>query len=70
MKLWNKKSEKTSRMKIRILYFDGCPSYEPVAATVREVLTEQNLDAEIELVRVESREQELRIGSLGRQQCR
>lgn len=45
------------KMKIRVLYFDGCPSFEPAVATVREVVTEQKLDAEIELVRVESREQ-------------
>jgi uncharacterized protein DUF2703 len=44
-------------MKIRVLYFDGCPSYEPAVATVREVVTEQNVEAEIELVRVASKEQ-------------
>lgn len=44
-------------MKIQVLYFDGCPSYEPAVATVREVVAEQNLEAEIELVRVASKEQ-------------
>ena len=44
-------------MKIQVLYFDGCPSYEPAVATVREVIAEQNLEAEIELVRVASKEQ-------------
>lgn len=43
--------------KIRVLYFDGCPSYEPAVATVRAVVAEQNLEAEIELVRVVSKEQ-------------
>jgi hypothetical protein len=43
--------------KIRILYLDGCPSYEPAVATVRDVVKEQNLEAEIELVRVTSKEQ-------------
>jgi hypothetical protein len=37
-------------MKIRVLYFDGCPSYAPAVATVREVVAEQNLEAEIQLV--------------------
>lgn len=44
-------------MKIRVLYFDGCPSYEPAVATVREVVAEQNLDVEIELIRVSSKEE-------------
>lgn len=44
-------------MKIRVLYFDGCPSYEPAVATVREVVAEQDLEAEIELVRVSSKEE-------------
>lgn len=44
-------------MKIRILYFDGCPSYESAVASLREVVAEQNLEAEIELVRVSSREE-------------
>lgn len=44
-------------MKIRVLYFDGCPSYEPAVATVRQVVAEQNLEAEIELVRVSSKEE-------------
>jgi hypothetical protein len=46
-----------TRTTIRVLYFDGCPSYEPAVATVREVVNEQNLEAEIELVRVASKEQ-------------
>jgi hypothetical protein len=44
-------------MKIRVLYFDGCPSYEPAVAVVRDVVAEQNLEAEVEVVRVESKEQ-------------
>lgn len=44
-------------MKIRVLYFDGCPSYEPTVATVHEVVAEQNLEAEIELIRVSSEEE-------------
>lgn len=48
---------KTPTIKIEVLYFDGCPSYEPAVATVREVVAEQNVEAEIELVRVASKEQ-------------
>jgi hypothetical protein len=46
-----------AKTKIRVLYFDGCPSYERAVATVRSVVAEQNLEAEIELVRVASKEQ-------------
>lgn len=52
-------------MKIRVLYFDGCPSYEPAVATIREVVAEQNLKAEIELVRVNSTEQAISQRFLG-----
>jgi hypothetical protein len=44
-------------MKIRVLYFDGCPSYEQAVATIREVVAEQKLDADIELIQVSSQEQ-------------
>ena len=52
-----RKVKSKTETKIRVLYFDGCPSYEPAVATVREVVNEQNLEAEIELMRVASKEQ-------------
>jgi hypothetical protein len=52
-------------MKIRVLYFDGCPSYEPALATICEVIDEQNLEAEIEWVRVNSAEEAIAQRFLG-----
>ena len=51
--------------KIRVLYFDGCPSNEPAIATVREVVAEQKLEAEIELIRVSSKEEAITQGFFG-----
>jgi len=41
-------------VKVEILYFDGCPSHEPLSASVRRLLTETGVDADMELRRVES----------------
>jgi hypothetical protein len=50
-------------MKVEILYFDGCPTYLKAEKTLREALEEEGLDAEIELVAVNTAEeaQELRF---------
>ena len=44
-------------MKIEILYFDGCPSYRTTGETLRQVLAEEGLEADIELVAVNSDEE-------------
>jgi hypothetical protein len=53
-------------MKVEILYFDGCPTYLKAEKTLREILEEQGVDAEVELVAVNTDEgaQEVRfVGS-------
>ena len=44
-------------MKVEILYFDGCPTYLEVEKALREVLEEQGVDAEVELVAVNTDEE-------------
>ncbi len=41
-------------MKIELLYFDACPSWETALANLREVLDEAGADTPIEVVRVET----------------
>lgn len=41
-------------MKVELLYFDGCPSYERLLPRLRELVSEAGADAEVELRRVES----------------
>jgi hypothetical protein len=50
-------------MKMEILYFDGCPTYRAAEKTLREVLEEQGIVAEVELVAVNTdwEAQELRF---------
>ncbi len=48
-------------MKIEVLYFDGCPTYEAAAKTLRAVLAEEGLEAEVELVAVDSDEEAGRL---------
>ena len=50
-------------MKMEILYFDGCPTYLKAEKTLREVLKEQGIAAEVELVAVntDGEAQELRF---------
>ncbi len=44
-------------MKVELLYFGGCPTYEAAAENLREVLAELGTDPRVELVAVESDEE-------------
>lgn len=48
-------------MKVEVLYFDGCPTYKTAEKTLREVLAEEGMDAEVELVAVNSDEEARRL---------
>ena len=50
-------------MEVEILYFDSCPSYLEAEETLRGILEEEGLDAEVELIAVNTAEaaQELRF---------
>ena len=48
-------------MKIEVLYFDGCPTYETAAKTLRAVLAEEGMEAEVQLVAVKSDEEAGRL---------
>lgn len=39
-------------MKVELLYFDGCPSYEALLPRVRKQLADLDADVELELRRV------------------
>lgn len=44
-------------MKVEILYFDGCPTYKDAEGALRKVLAEQDVEAEVELVPVNTDEE-------------
>ena len=44
-------------MRVELLWWEGCPSHPETLADLRAVLSEEGLDAEVELVEVESDEQ-------------
>jgi hypothetical protein len=48
-------------MKVEVLYFDGCPTYEMATKTLQAVLTEEGLEGEIELIVVDSDEEAGRL---------
>lgn len=48
-------------MKVEIVYFDGCPTHEAAEKTVRQVLSEQGIEAEVGLVAVNSDEEAQRL---------
>jgi hypothetical protein len=43
-------------MRIELLYFDGCPSYERFLPRLRELVAEAGVDADVELRRMDSPE--------------
>jgi hypothetical protein len=52
-------------MRIELLYFEGCPSYEALLPALRALLQRQGIDERIDLRRVESPEAAERERFLG-----
>lgn len=52
-------------MKVELLYFDGCPSYERLLPRLSELVASADPGAQVELRRVESVEAAEREGFLG-----
>jgi hypothetical protein len=48
-------------MKVEILYFDGCPTYRVTEKTLREVIAEEGMDADIQLVAVNTDDEAQRV---------
>ena len=48
-------------MKIEVLYFDGCPTYETATKTLRAVLVEEGMESDVELVAVNTDEEARRL---------
>ena len=48
-------------MKVEVLYFDGCPTYKRAERTLRQALAEEGMDAEVELVAVNTDEEAMRL---------
>ena len=44
-------------MKVEVLYFDGCPTYETAVRTLEGVLSEEGLEADVELISVDTDEE-------------
>jgi nucleotide-binding universal stress UspA family protein len=52
-------------MQIELLYFEGCPSYQELLPTLREVLADEGIKHKVELRRVETPEEAEREHFLG-----
>jgi hypothetical protein len=52
-------------MKVELLYFDGCPSYERLLPRLRELVAQADPEAQVELRRVETIEEAERERFLG-----
>ena len=48
-------------MRVEVLYFDGCPTYLVAEKTLRGVLAQEDVEAEVELVAVNSDEEVQRL---------
>jgi hypothetical protein len=49
------------KVKVEILYFDSCPSYRTAEKTLKEVLADEGIKAEVELVAVNTDEEAHRL---------
>ena len=57
--------KKRKRMKIELLYFDGCPTYRLVQKWLEELKSEEGWDFELELVNVDSDEKAIGLKFTG-----
>jgi hypothetical protein len=48
-------------MKVEVLYFDGCPTYEAAEKTLRDVFANKGMEADVELVAVNTDEEARRL---------
>ena len=48
-------------MKIELLYFRECPTYKPAQQTLQQALSEEGIEAQIQLLVVNSSEEAQRI---------
>ena len=48
-------------MNIEILYFDGCPTYQSAVRTLREVMADEGITADVEMVAVNTDEEAQRL---------
>jgi hypothetical protein len=52
-------------MKVEVLYFDGCPTYEAAEKTLRDVFADKGMEADVELVAVNTDEEARRLSFPG-----
>ncbi len=52
-------------MKIELLYFEGCPSYQTALKYLEEVIKQQKLSVHVEMVKIESDEEAQKNRFLG-----
>lgn len=52
-------------MKITFLYYEECPSHEPALARLRAVLARAGVEAEVEIIKVETEAQARRYHFIG-----
>ena len=48
-------------MRVEVLYFGGCPTYETATKTLRVILAEEGVETEIKLVAINSDEEAQRL---------
>ena len=52
-------------MHVRFLFYEDCPSHEPALERLQEVLAEEDIDADAEVVKIESEEQAQELRFVG-----
>jgi hypothetical protein len=48
-------------MRVEVLYFDGCPTYQTAEETLRGVRAREDIEADVELVAVNTNEEARRL---------
>ena len=53
------------QMKIKLLYFDGCPSWRQALTNLRTAITEEKLDASVQFIQVTTDQEAVDLQFLG-----
>jgi hypothetical protein len=52
-------------VQVSFLYYEECPSYDLALERLREVMTEEDIPAELEVIKVETEDQARQLGFVG-----
>ncbi len=61
----NGKTTRSGKVHVTFLYYEDCPSHDVALERLQQVMAEEGIDAEVEIIKVETEEQAQRLRFIG-----